>query len=221
VQGGARMKTKLIGVSTVILLVAGLAMAQTSEVSSVNVVGYIKVPLVANRVKLIGIQFDSMTTTNPTVADVFGSEGLPDGTVVYLFRGNRYVAEEYYDGFGWFPGTNLLDRGEGCWIKSPQNYDLTLLGEVPGEDTTVYLRAGAQIMSYPFPVSIGVTSTVLNVNAPDGSVVYLHDGTNYQAYEYYEGFGWFPDTLRWKEGEGCWFMSPAATSMVETVPYSL
>jgi len=214
------MKTKLIGLSTVILLVAGLAMAQTSEVSSVNVVGYIKVPLVANRWKLVAVTFDSMTTTNPTVGDVFGTNGLPDTTQVLLYRGGRYVGEVYYDGYGWDPGTNILDRGEGCWVKSPQNSTLTMAGEVPAEGTLVATRTGYQILGYPFPVSRSLSEMALSSNVLENTQLLTYNGTNYVGHVYYEGYGWDPDDTL-KEGEGWWLKGIVATNFVEPVPYSL
>lgn len=108
-----RMKVLILAMS----LVAAVAMAAETNVTSVNVVGYIKLQVEASKYYLVGIQFDSMTAINPTVNDIFGSNSVPDGTQVLLYNGAGYDYEQYVDTIGWMPGTSVLQPGQGFWFK--------------------------------------------------------------------------------------------------------
>jgi len=134
------MKTKLIGVSTVILLVAGLAMAQTSEVSSVNAVGYIKVTCPGNKFTILAVPMNPLSTNAAyTLDELLGTNGLVASwdpalaDVVYLWNGSSYISAFLNDD-GWgdptidwkwcSPGdpptvfTNAIEPGQGFWYRS-------------------------------------------------------------------------------------------------------
>ncbi len=188
--------------------VLSAAEAQTN-VFSRNAVGVIKVAIPANRWTLVGYQLEPLNTSN-RVADILGTNGIPDGTVALLFSGTSYQAEEYVEGDGWLPGTNLYRRGAGFWVRSPVGFDLYLTGEVPSAtNTQVNLPAGYRLVSFPYPVEVDITNSVLNTVASDGDTILRFTGTNYVSAEYVEGDGWLPPNFKLKVGEAYWYRSMA------------
>ncbi|MCX7819218.1 MAG: hypothetical protein N2652_08430 [Kiritimatiellae bacterium] len=186
--------------------VAGAALAQTN-VYSKNAVGVIRIDVPTNRWTLISYQLNPLNTSN-RVGDVLGTNGIPDGTVVLLFNGVQYVGEEYLEGEGWLPGTNVLQRGIGFWIRAPVGFPLYLTGEVPAEtNTAVNIGAGYRLISFPYPVEVDITNSVLNVVAEDGDAILRFTGSGYQAAEYIEGDGWMPGNFKLRVGESYWYKS--------------
>ena len=102
---------KKLYVAILVLGVAGtMAMAQTN-VSSVNVVGYVNVTMNSNSWNLIKIPLDPIATNYYTASDVFG-DALPENTVAWHFDYSQaWVKDTYAFDFGegknvWQPGTN-------------------------------------------------------------------------------------------------------------------
>ncbi len=209
-------------VATGLVAVCVIAVAFGAEVVSENVVGFITVSAQAGKYTLVCAQFDSLDTASPTIVDVLGTN-VPDSTVVYTYNGSTYVAETFYEGYGWDPGTTVIDRDMGFWLYSSGDHDFILKGEVPDYDTPITLAAGYQLMGYPYPAGEAVTNTVIGSNAGDGDVIYLYNGTTYVPYTYYDGYGWDPEGLVFPESGGFWYFknSVGSTNFNETPPYSL
>ncbi|MBT3295704.1 MAG: hypothetical protein HN919_06250 [Verrucomicrobia bacterium] len=220
---------RILSILAVVALVA--MTVQAVEVKSENVAGVINVSVDAAEYKLIGMSLDDIETLDPTLADVLGTDGVPDGTVVYIFNGLGYDPHIYYDGFGWYEGADLstavVDRVTGFWVKCPAAHTFSLTGEVPDYDTTMTLGEGYQIVNYPFPAAVALTDSVIGTTAADGDKIYVLDGTDYVPHIYYAGFGWYdgPDlsTLVFNPGDSFWYqrVGTGEVSFDETVPYTL
>lgn len=216
---------KLIVTSFALLVAVSISTAD--EVSSVNVVGYKKVETTANVYKILGINFEKVDSTafEFTVSDLFPTNGLPDGAMIYLYNGLGYAGEAYYDGYGWDPNTNKIYRGDAFWFLAPANLTNTFLGEVPASEyaatSDIQLSQGYQFFTYPYPVSIPINDTGLGAVAEDGDVIYAFNGVGYVGYAFYDGFGWDPDTLVLELGVGYWYYKSGLGSVVwtEAKPY--
>src|SRR5580704_8349750 len=109
-----RTKTLLL---TAALVAAGVAssMAQ-SNVYSLNIVGYVNIPVTKGKLYMLNNPFDTGTGNNisnvlvqPYVNLTDGSDGGWDGTVIYQFsQAGGYALDGYNAGFGWLPGTTTL-----------------------------------------------------------------------------------------------------------------
>lgn len=182
------------------------AVAQTN-VFSRNAVGVIRVDIPSNRWALVAAQLDPMNSSN-RISDVLGTNGIPDGTVALFFNGIRYVGEEFIEGDGWLPGTNLIQRGMGFWIRAPRAFSMYLTGEVPSQtNTAVSLGAGFQLISFPYPVEVDITNSVLQVVGQDGDTILRFTGTQYEGAEFIEGDGWLPPNFKLRIGEAYWYRS--------------
>jgi len=221
-SGGIVMKKSVLMVAGSCLL-AGMVMA-AGPVTSVNAVGYVKMNTVANKWSLMGAPFSKIGGgTGPlTISDVFGTNGIPDSTIVLFWNGHGYVGEGFIDGYGWDPGTNDVSRSDGFWFTAPVSSPIVLSGEVPAasyaSNTVTALTHGYQMISYPYPVSIAITNTALATSASDSDILLQWTGSNYVGEGFIEGYGWDPGTMVLQPGAGYWYFRNGAGSAVWTEP---
>jgi hypothetical protein len=215
-----KLSAILVGMS----LVAGAVMA-AGPVTSVNAVGYVNVSLQSNVWNLVCMPFEKIDKTNPTVGEVFDPDGsgLPAGLAVLLWNGVTYVNEDYYAGYGFYPGTNVIVRGSGAWVRSPVSIILSLAGQVPSTNvTTTTLLPGYNLMSFPYPVAMAISNTVLqSLGSAGDSILKVLPTGGYANADFYAGFGWYPADFLLNPGEGYWYKSQAAisTNWNQTKPY--
>jgi hypothetical protein len=162
------MRTKTL-LAAAAILAAGLAssMAQSSNVYSLNVVGYYNLNL-TNGFNLIANQLDKDGTgTNNTLATVLGTN-LPVTTRVYTFDP---VAGAYNFatllGGNW-SGANLaavnrgLQPGQGVFVQIPASATLpqtvTVVGEVRQGTLATPVGAFYQILASQVPQVVGIQS---------------------------------------------------------------
>jgi len=209
-------------------------MAQ-SNVYSLNVVGYINLPLtegfsmVANQLDLDG------TGTNNTDAEVFGSQ-LPAGATVYTWSGSGYniniysknkagTATNWTDAAG-YP----LNPGQGAWVSIPAGafggttQTVTTVGQVlQGTLTNPYLAAGGgfSIVSDQVPLA-GALQTQLGLSPSAGDTVYGWDFTAkaYNIYIYSKNkagtaTNWNPSEPQISVGQGFWLDSASGTTWTQ------
>jgi hypothetical protein len=208
------MKTRWWMAVILAAVLAAMSFAQTTNVYSRNAVGVIRVDVPTNQWRLVSYPLDSMGPSN-RVVDVIGTN-VPDGTVVLFFTGSSYVGETYYAGFGWWPGTNVITRGRGFWLRAPNGFALYLTGEVPAvTNTQVQLPSGYSLVSFPYPLGVGITNTLLNSIAQDGDLILRWTGSGYSGAAYYAGFGWWPSDFTLQVGEGYWYRSAATKTWNE------
>jgi hypothetical protein len=212
---------KAVILASAALLITSAALAETNVLSQ-NAVGYIRKSTAEGNWNLIGMQFDTLDGETIVIGDVLGTNGVPNNTKVFIYDkiGATYLSETYYDGFGWHPGTNAIERGDGVWVKTPASHDFFVMGEVPSAATNNFsLVGGFQIITYPYPVERALTNSILNDIAENNDKLYTFDGTNYTTYTYYDGFGWNPNDLIFEPGMAFWYRSGSGASWSEPKPY--
>jgi len=172
------MRTKTLLCAAVLAAGVASTMAQ-SNVYSLNVVGYINVPVVANQYVLIANQ---LNTTNNTIGNVLANS--PDGAIFQKYAGG--FSAYTYDGLAgaWGPdGNATLNPGEGGFFKSPTATTLTFVGEVEQGSLTNTLPVGNYAIRSSIVPQTGAISTDLGVPAEDGDIAQFYAG-GYSAYTY-------------------------------------
>ena len=163
------------------LIVAGLSVlagiavqAANTNVTSVNIVGYIKADLPSNQLVFAAINMNAVGGSNQVFGPSVGDQ-LPVASVAFFWN----VTSQKWDqairtskqGWGSFSNRQVA-VGEGIFIKTPTNISLNLLGEVPLAPTsTVTLLPGFNALAYMYPVDTAWTSTALCVGLPVSSVL--------------------------------------------------
>jgi len=179
-----RTKTLLLSAAA---MAAGLisSMAQgTSNVYSANVVGYATLHL-TNGFTMFGNQLDvDGTGTNNTILTVLGTN-FPSQTKVLAWNTNTatYATITLSASQVWSSGAagpivkQALQPGGGVFISipgaTPTNIDVAIVGNVLQESNRTPVIAGFQIVSYPFPISGGITTNFNYI--PNPSVGSSHD----------------------------------------------
>jgi len=149
------MKTKAL-LLTAILTVAGTAglMAQSSNVYSQNIVGYVSQTIPAGfsilACQLKNTPDNKITTLIPNP---------PEETIIYKWDNaqSKYLIKDFNFG-SWSGDANLtLNPGEGMWIKCTTAFTNTFVGEVQLASTNVIFN-GLNIISSVIPQSASLTS---------------------------------------------------------------
>jgi hypothetical protein len=211
------MRTKvLIGLAA---LAAGAITATAQNVYSLNVVGYVNLPLVEG-FNLVANQLDADGTgTNNTVAGVF-STNLPagqPGTSVYLWDPSAltYSVATYATTKGvdkW--NTDLKwNPGQGAWVSIPTGkgpVTVTTVGTVLQgalANSNIPAAGGFTIVASQIPIAGGLTN--LNLMGLEGDVVYAWDpvAKTYSTSTYSTAKGvtaWHPSEPQIAIGQAFW-----------------
>jgi hypothetical protein len=202
----------------------------TNQVLSRNAVGYIRITTTANKFQLVANPFKNLTGQQGNVGNILGTNGVPDSSSVIVWDAvnlKYFPQETFYDGYGWDPGTNVITTSTGFWLETPVSTSLYFMGEVPDSisspTNTTVIRHGYQIVSFPYPVTVSVTNnTGLNAIAGDSDSISIFNGTNYDNYTYYAGYGWDPAPIIIQPGQGFWYSRYASgnTNWAEPKPYT-
>jgi len=185
------MRTKAL-IITAALGLASAASSMAQAVYSVNVVGYINLPiqpgfnLVANQLK---------ASPNNRLGSVLPSVAVE--TQVLKFVNNNYTAD-VFDGSAWLdnstgePSTTSVSPGEGFFLYSPSAATVTLVGEVTtGNNLTVNMGAGFSLISSIVPQAIALDPVNGFNNVVEMQYLTFNAGTqNYNTTLVNDGSGW-------------------------------
>ena len=210
--------------------------------------GYQKVALSANAYYLSGVQFTKVGGDTATLNDLFPATDIPYGTeVLTLNEQGQYDSftylEEAYDAElddfvpGWGDGgeeivTDGIEPGVGFWVKTPEGYDLTQVGEVESSDSvTVTVPAGTYTMiANPFPAGFNPNKVTWSANLPfETEILTLNEQGQYDSFTYLEeaydadlddfvpGWGDGGEEIVTEDiavnGQGIWIKSPEAITL--------
>jgi hypothetical protein len=183
------MRTKTLFLAAA-LTAAGIAstLAQ-SNVYSLNVVGYVNVP-VPHGYSLIA---NPLNSANNTVSNLFSGSPGAVGNTVYTWNGANFVANFYDDLGGAWANPNLnLAPGTGFFVNNPgTSYTNTFVGEVLQGSLSNSVPLGYTLTSSKVPQA-GFTLD-LGLNAQPGDYVYMWNGNNFVAIFYDDlGGAWNP-----------------------------
>lgn len=190
------MKTRVL---KTLLAAAAVAGWLATSVEASNIVGYIKLDVLANDLKLMSIPFTQVGGAPHTLDTAF--RNVRDGTEIHVFvRGtpDKWFSFTYYGDLGWVDedfnpaGGFQLNRGSGFWLKnvSPEVLSLVVNGEVLVADNNVPLLPGVQLVSYGFPTEADL-ATYGPQNPSDSDELFVHQGgVSWVSYTYYQSLGW-------------------------------
>jgi len=184
-----RTKTLLL---TAALVAAGVAssMAQ-SNVYSVNIVGYVNIPVVQGNFYLLGNPLDTgngnvITNVLPITDDNF------DSSLIYTYSPVSGVnqVEQYIGGFGWAPGTNVFKPGTAFYLLANETTNLTFVGNVTLTNVTA-LPPGFSMIASAYPASVSLNGLGLT-NAVDSDLIFRFSPTQglNDVVQFIDGYGW-------------------------------
>jgi hypothetical protein len=222
------MKKILLASALVLAIAVSAAVAQ--EVLSQNAVGYIKVPTIAGKFIAVAQPLNNMGKAENKFGETTIAQELPQGSSVFFWD---TVAQNWSGGGkggkGWAPAQSnkVIAAGEGFFIKSPQDGEVTITGEVPAEPTTDRVIPGNMAfgaIANPYPVDFTFGESDTAKNATQGSSVFFWDmdAQNWSGGGK-GGKGWAPAQANKlvQAGEG-FFLKEAAdkTTLTTKKPYT-
>jgi hypothetical protein len=160
-----------------------------------------------------------------TLSNAFS--GVTDLSVVFTWSGSSYSDYTFYEGFGWFdpsftPSDDVLvGQGDAVWLKmGSSGADAIMAGEVPmAGSITNTLGVGFNLVANPYPVAMTL-GDIPAASVSDLDVVFLWNGSSYEDYTFYAGFGWFDpsfnpaETIPVAVGQGFWLKSAAGGALI-------
>lgn len=194
-----RTKTLLI---TAAALAAGVISSQAqSSVYSQNIVGYYNYTIPGSKEDLVSIQLQDANNTTDVNSQL--TNGVANGSYLYIWGGSSFNVLTYYSGYGWYDSggnfaTNQLSGGTSGYLlnggSTPMTY--TVVGTVP-TNNAVAVPAGFGFYGTPAPVVTnisGATATLVNFPSQNGDSYYVWNVTNQNygtVYTFYSGYGWY------------------------------
>lgn len=209
-------------------------MAQ-SNVYSLNIVGYVNVPVPAGFSILANPLDDGLSDTN-VITTVLATNIVANSQVFTFTPSGGYnsTVESYFADFGWFPGTTHLAPGTGFFFFSPTATNITFVGQISAGTYTNTLAANSfnlvgSVVPEALPPGVPGESSTLGVPVTANDVIYRYNSTAYAAeggYDtitYFQGFGWFDSVAgggstngpTLNVGEGVFLFSTAGGNWVE------
>ncbi len=171
-------KTTAILLGTLIASSAALA---SDQVLSRNAVGYIKVPLEANKLYLVANPFVPLDETGAVVTNMFAA--VPNSTAIAHWdeASQTYISYSKNARGQWSPNaTAVIARADALFVRMPAaTGTLFFMGEVPDRFTaptsTQHRVAGVSMLGFPYPVEVSFTGTPMAVSLPNSSSIALWD----------------------------------------------
>jgi hypothetical protein len=179
----------------IMLTFGGSVWAQSTEVVSANVLGYIKVLNPAsNKYSLVAAPLNCGTGTVSTLIDIFGTNQLRQSSVVgrgdFIILWNPVIQQYVRYGqktnglfylstaFTGSPTNPAVTRGQAMWILSPPaaysptNKTVLIMGNVPNDGAyTNYIVGNSgkplSFIANPYPVEMDLNSLI---NTNDGAI---------------------------------------------------
>jgi hypothetical protein len=187
-----RIKT-LLGLAA--FAVSAATCVAQSNVYSVNIVGYVNVPLLAGQFALVS---NPLKGPNTSITNIVLSDSAID-TTIYKWTGTGYAQSLWFGSeAGWDPVINL-NLGEAFFIKSPVGTTATFVGEVATGTITGTIPAGTSLQANSVPVAEPWPGKAVG-NVDDSILTW--GGTGWQTTWIYYGTtdGWLDDAGNGPEG---------------------
>lgn len=212
------------------VLAAGVAASMASSVYSVNVVGYINVPLAGNAAKnsgsgqynLIANPLDASNGgANPagnTLNSLFPSAQLGD-TILQWNGTNNFNISTFFFG-SW--STNLtIVPGTGAFYLTPTPQTNTFVGTVLQGSLTNTFKSGYQVIGDQVPVASTADTNGLAANLSVGDTLLEWDNTlntGNGGYDIYTWFGsaWIPSAPLITPGQAVFMNTANGESWTQT-----
>ena len=192
------MRTKSLLLAAAISVAGALSSsAQSTNVYSVNAVGYVNVEI-PNGFSMIA---NPLFGSNNSVSNLFKS--VPDQTVIYIYNtaSSTYIGNPFEFG-AWANPTQTLTPGQGFFIFNPSlKYTNSFVGDVPQGSLTNNLANGFTLTASQVPQAGGIQS-LLGFVPGEGDTVYQFNGATYasRSFEFGSWGGGIEPSLKVAEG---------------------
>lgn len=186
------MRTKSLLAAAAIVAAGALSSMAQSNVYSLNIVGYVNVPVTNGVLALLANPLNPAGGDNNLTNVVKLLDGSSGGSVLYKWNQGTtsWDAWDWFDTFGWFNpnGDGFAPIGEGFFLSSAINQTITFVGEVQTGTSTNNITAGLNLLGNKAPVAGSEPGGLVG---EAGDTVYTWDGSQWVNQDYFDTYGWF------------------------------
>lgn len=182
------MRKALLGLA--VLTAGAVTCVAQQNVYSLNIVGYVNVPVAANQLTLLSNPLKPSNGNYNITNTIVLPDAATDATL-YKWAGASWspdVPQWYGASGGWFPDMTI-PLGESFFIRSPAAATVTFVGEVATGTNSYAIPSGLSFVANKVPVAEPFPGNVGNEN----DNIYLWGGTAWSStvWQYYgSAFGW-------------------------------
>jgi hypothetical protein len=175
-------------------IAGGLATSVAQNVYSLNIVGYVNVPIQGgNKLTLVS---NPLKPSNGNY-NITNTIALPDpgseGASLFKWAGTAYDnnVPSWVDGLGWFPDATI-PLGEAFFIQAPLAGNITFVGEVSTGTNTTSVPNGISFLANKVPIAEPFPGGTVGT---EGDSIFTWGGSawNNLVWQYVGGLGWFGD----------------------------
>lgn len=149
------MRTKVLLGLAALAVSAATCVAQSSNVYSLNIVGYVNVDI-TNGFNFLTLPLKP-SDGNYNITNTIVMPTGADGAALFKWTGAAFspTIPNWIDGMGWFQdqGTTTINLGEAFFIDSPTSGRITFVGEVAQGDIQNTIPAGMAPVGNKVPVT--------------------------------------------------------------------
>lgn len=174
-------------------IAGSLATSVAQNVYSLNIVGYVNVPIQgANKLTLVSNPLKP-SNGNYNITNTVTLPDTADGAFLYKWAGTAWDNNipSWIAGFGWFPDATI-NLGESFFIQSPVATSITFVGEVSTGTNVTTVPVGFTALAPKVPIAEGFPGAL---NGHDGDFLYTWTGSAWAntIFSYIAGYGWYGD----------------------------
>lgn len=168
---------------------AATCLAQ-ANVYSLNIVGYVNVPVQGNSKLTLLSNPLKPSNGNYNITNTIVLPDTADGANLFTWAGTGWntTVPGWYAGSGWYPDFNV-NLGQSFFIQSPVAATVTFVGEVATGTNTYTMAPGINVVAPQEPVAAAWPGSA---NGHDGDNIFLWTGSAWDTtvWGYYAGTGW-------------------------------
>lgn len=183
------MRTKtLLGLAA---LAVGLS-SSMAQVYSLNVVGYVNVPLQANKLSFLSVPL-TPNGGNYNITNSMVLNDAQDGATIFAWTGTTWNPDAptwFGGGVGWSPDM-VIPSGTAFFISSKADSTLTFVGEVPQGAIAYNIPTGVSTLANKVPAATPFPGGTIG---HDGDTMFVWSQSsqkwNNDSWGYFDGVGW-------------------------------
>ncbi len=181
------MRKALLGLAA--LAVGAVTCVAQQNVYSLNIVGYVNVPVTANQLTLVSVPLKP-SNGDFNITNTIVLPDTADSANLFKWAGTAWSSTipQWYAGLGWYPDMTI-GQGESFFIKSPVAATVTFVGEVATGTNSYTIPSGLSFVANKVPVAEAFPGASVG-NDQDNIYLWAGNAWSSTIWQYYAGLGW-------------------------------
>ncbi len=223
------MRTKALLGLAVLAVSAATCVAQ--NVYSLNIVGYVNLPVTADKFYLIENPLTQASGNGNAISNIIKLDNTFNNSLLFAYNNGKLEAvETYFTDFGWYPGTTVLNPGQGFYLLPKAAGTVTFVGEVVLTNSTT-LATGFNMVASAYPAAMSMQA--LGLTGQENDLVFRFNtaaGKLYEPVTFFKDYGWYDSNVTdggppagptLNVGEAIWYVNKGAAPIQWTQSFTV